>query len=60
MHFLGLSGMPRRIPDYPDGFVGWNYLSSIGSIISTIGLFFFLFVVYITFFSDATKKETNK
>lgn len=60
MHFLGLSGMPRRIPDYPDGYAGWNYVASVGSIISTLGLFFFLFIVYITFFSDATKKETNK
>ncbi len=42
-HFLGLAGMPRRIVDYPDNFAGWNYVSSIGSYISAIGVFVFLF-----------------
>ena len=60
MHFLGLAGMPRRIPDYPDAFAGWNYIASIGSFISVIGLFFFLTTIYICFYSDATKKETLK
>merc|ERR1712156_978753 len=29
MHFLGFNVMPRRIPDFPDSFHSWNFLSSI-------------------------------
>ena len=45
-HFLGLQGMPRRISDYPDAFAGWNLVSSFGSIISVIGTWVFLYVLY--------------
>jgi cytochrome c oxidase subunit 1 len=36
MHFLGFNVMPRRIPDFPDSFHSWNFLSSIGSGITVI------------------------
>ncbi|APH58095.1 Ubiquinol oxidase subunit B [Granulibacter bethesdensis] len=51
MHFLGLAGMPRRYPDYPDAFAGWNYVASIGAYISGFSVLIFLFVVYKTFTS---------
>ena len=31
MHFLGFNVMARRIPDFPDSFHSWNFLSSLGS-----------------------------
>jgi cytochrome c oxidase subunit 1 len=49
MHFLGLSGMPRRIPDYPDAFVCWNAIASIGSTISFVSMFVFFFSIYACF-----------
>jgi heme/copper-type cytochrome/quinol oxidase subunit 1 len=46
MHFLGLAGMPRRIPSYPKMYETLNYVSSIGSLISTISLIFFGIVIW--------------
>ncbi|WHA40636.1 cytochrome c oxidase subunit I [Agrobacterium larrymoorei] len=48
-HFLGLAGMPRRYIDYPDAFAGWNYVSSVGSYISAVGVLIFLFGVWEAF-----------
>jgi cytochrome c oxidase subunit 1 len=49
MHFMGLAGMPRRIPDYPDAYAGWNAIASYGSYISAVGVLVFLVVLFRTF-----------
>ena len=46
MHFSGLAGMPRRIPDYPDAFAGWNMISSIGSYVSGVATLVFLWMLF--------------
>ena len=48
MHFLGLAGMPRRIPDYPDAFAQWNVVCSYGSYLSILASIFFFYVVFKT------------
>lgn len=49
MHFLGLAGMPRRIPDFPDAYGQWNTVASIGSIITMMSSFFFFYIVFVIF-----------
>ena len=53
MHFSGNQGMPRRYPDYPDAFWGWNFVASIGSVISVASFVFFFYIVWVTMRSGA-------
>jgi len=45
-HFLGLQGMPRRYSDYADCFSFWNKVSSLGSLLSTLGAFFLVGILW--------------
>jgi len=56
MHFLGLAGMPRRIPDYPDAFYEWNYIASLGSILSTISAVLFFSIIFYMVVMLSTKR----
>jgi cytochrome c oxidase subunit 1 len=57
LHFLGLAGMPRRIPDFPDAYAGWNFVASIGSMISVVSG---ILVIYIIFDSLMKKKTVSR
>jgi len=45
-HFLGLAGMPRRIPDYPTQFSDWNMVSSIGGFVYGVSQILFVYVIW--------------
>ena len=58
-HFLGLAGMPRRIPDYNDEmFAFWNHVSSFGAYISAAAAVWFALVALWTAFFGR-KVEAN-
>ena len=45
MHFAGLAGMPRRVPDYALQFADFNMISSIGGFILGASQLLFLYIV---------------
>jgi len=62
MHFLGVAGMPRRVPDYPDAFLMFNRIASYGSYISALSAIFFFYVILVAFTKGepvATKKTIS-
>lgn len=44
-HFLGLAGMPRRYADYPDCYVAYNKLSSLGRLLTILRVVLFVLIV---------------
>ena len=59
MHFLGLAGMPRRIPDYPDAYAGWNAVATYGSYVSVFSALLFFFIVYLTLVNGNRTKNKH-
>ena len=59
-HFVGLAGMPRRIPDYALQFADFNMMSSIGAFIYGASQIMFIFIVIRTITSGkpATENKT--
>ena len=46
MHFLGLAGMPRRVPDYALQFTNFNMIVSVGAFIFGLSQLLFLYNIY--------------
>ncbi len=59
MHFLGLDGMPRRIPDYPDAYAYWNHIAtSYGYTIMAVSMGVFFVNLFWSLFAGK-KAEAN-
>ena len=57
MHFLGQQGMPRRYPDFAEGYALWNYVASVGYMITIVGVG--IFFVNLVWSLVAGKKAGN-
>ncbi len=45
LFWVGVSGLPRRVHDYPAVFMGWQSMASAGHFITLLGVFFFFVMI---------------
>jgi heme/copper-type cytochrome/quinol oxidase subunit 1 len=61
MHFLGLAGLPRRVPDYPSGYEYWNSIMTYGSILTFLSLILLFYLIFSTLISPSLSSiHSNK
>ncbi|MDZ7661750.1 cytochrome c oxidase subunit I [Thiohalophilus sp.] len=58
MHFVGLAGMPRRIPDYSPMFAEFNMMASLGGFVFGASQLLFLYIIIKTI--RGGEKATSK
>jgi cytochrome c oxidase subunit 1 len=46
MHFLGMDGMQRRVPDYTDAYAGWNDVATTGFYLVIAGMAVFFINIF--------------
>lgn len=59
MHLLGLAGLPRRYPDFPDAYNSWGPIMTVGSFLTVISVFYFLYIVS-NLFNQSRYTFTNR
>jgi len=59
-HFLGLAGMPRRIPDYNIAFLEWNQVSTIGAFGFGLSQLLFVWILWQTCIKKKGEQATDQ
>ncbi len=59
MHFLGLAGMPRRIPDYALQFTNFNQICTVGAFIFGIAQLIFLYIIWHACFGKRKQQQAT-
>jgi cytochrome c oxidase subunit 1 len=57
MHFLGMDGMQRRVPDYADAFADWNKIASWGFVLMAAGMAAFFVNVLVSLFAGRKAQD---
>jgi cytochrome c oxidase subunit I len=60
MHFVGLAGMPRRIPDYALQFTEFNQIATVGAFVFGVSQLIFVYILIKTVFMKQGSKVDSQ